>query len=182
MGGYGIMKNQNNMKDLQTGDIILFRTKLQLFNPISWITPFIRFFTKCEYNHAGVILRVGDKLYLIEATEKGVVREDAIQRITSPRNTAIALIPNYSHNKDIIREKLIYLHEAGKHYDFISLFFYQLVKQKTGVWIGRKNDKASERFYCSELAAYVHSKVFPKWWEIAPVDLFNSKDFNHIEL
>jgi len=39
-----------------------------------------------------------------------------------------------------------------KPYDYIGLLD-QLIYQTTGKWVGRKNKKASKRFYCSEFAS-----------------------------
>ena len=44
------------MENLKTGDIIAFRTKFNLFKPLTYLSAAIRFFAKVKHNHIGVLI------------------------------------------------------------------------------------------------------------------------------
>lgn len=58
-----------------------------------------------------------------------------------------------------------------KHkYDFLSLFVWQPIYLATGWYLGYRNHKASQRFYCFEYLAYCMG--IENWYKITP------KEFN----
>ncbi len=155
--------NGKKVKDIKNGYIGLVRRKLT-FNPLSWVSSSVRWWTDLWFNHAILFIREGSELYVIEAVEKGFIRchwdvwskkYDYIMEVKKPSN-----IPTDFDKR--VQEI------EGNPYDFFSLILihppYQFLR-KIGLeqkWIGRKRRKASKFVYCSEAILKIYNR--PEWW------------------
>ena len=144
-----------------------------------FIPKAIRYFTKCEYNHVGIIHMYQGELYVFEAVSKGFIPTSTLEDwklekevkgekwcIISPniRVTAIEKIKKSNRIKEL----------TGKKYEFVSLLFYQLIYQISKKWIGSKNNN---RVICSEAVAYVYKECFEDWYKTDPQDIYDSPSF-----
>ena len=163
--------------DIKEGDIILVHTKK------GFIPKGIRYFTKCHYNHSAIVVRAFRTLCVLESVGRGFMITKTLEEYieeTPEKREILALRaiekldkPNfYNRIKDIL----------GHPYDFKSLLYSQLIQQLTKryIWKGARNVKASKRVYCSEACAYVYPEIFPNWWAVAPVDIYNEKRFKEV--
>jgi hypothetical protein len=161
---------------LQTGDIVYFRTRARLLNPLTWIAPPIRFFAKIKYNHVGVIVENWDVPFVNEAVEKGVISINSLDRIKGKVMIKRPLF-EIDERKFAVKANSM-LGKTG--YDFSALLIHQLIFQTTGIWMGRKGNKAAKRMYCYEYVAWCYNKLFPEWWKISPINMINHKDFETV--
>ncbi len=165
--------------NIQEGDIILVHTKK------GFLAKGIRFFTKCHYNHAAIVIEAMDELCVLESIGRGLMitktldaylLETPKEREISVRRPVNQVVPDkfgiYSRLRDII----------GHPYDYKSLLYSQLIQQLTKKyrWKGERDIKASKRIYCSEACAYAYPKIFPNWWAISPADIFRSKKLKEV--
>ena len=166
-----------NIKQIKSGDILLVSSK-------GLIPKIIQKVQKCKYNHAGLLLTINKKVYVIEATEKGIV---------------LTLLSHYTDNSDkyellVLKPKVIpinsiidiALSRLGTPYEFSNLVVHQLAKYIFGKWIGRKKKEASDKFICGEFVAWcwwkaTNTSLFYNWYKIAPVDIYKSDKFTHHE-
>ena len=67
-------------------------------------------------------------------------------------------------------------------YDLKSLFITQPIYQLTGKWVGRPEEKADTKMYCSEYVSWVFS--LEEWWKNSPQKVYEimniSEDFLRI--
>lgn len=158
---------------LQTGDIVLFRTPFKWYNPISYLGAAIRFFTKYPYNHVGVVVSNWGKLFINEAIEKGVISIPVENRFKG-EDVLILRDPIGIDEEVFARRANSFLGNTG--YDFTSLLMFQLIFQVTKTWIGRTQEKAKKRMYCSEYVAYLYG--INNWWRVSPDRINNGGTFN----
>lgn len=165
---------KHNKLDIQEGDIILVHSKK------GFIPKAIRYFTKCHYNHAALVVEgLGGKLYVLEAVENGFILTKSLDKYIAetPRVREILVKRPYYQTFDKVREFYNRIDQIiGNKYDFKSLLFSQLIWQVTNKkkWKGKKDIKAAKRIYCSEACAFAYPSLFPSWWNIAPSDLYES--------
>lgn len=166
-----------NLSELKTGDIILFHTLVKWYSPMSWLSGLIRFFTKCRYNHVGVVVLNWGVPFLNEAIETGVLPIPVKDRISGKEIRIIRAFAQIEERPLAIKanDKL-----GRTGYDFSGLLWFQLIYQLTGRWTGHTGDHADKRMYCGEYAAWLFPAIFPRWWQTAPSDIHNSKDFHTI--
>ncbi len=164
---------------LQTGDIVCFKRKFKIWNPMSWLSLIIRIITRVEYNHVGTVGKLYRKFMLFEALGPGVVINKAIRRIEDTKYTdKYRVLRRKSHvnNVQLVEEAL----ELCGHtkYDIIGLI-YQLILNLTGIWVGPNRMRAKRRMYCYELVYYLHRDVeaFKFWNKLKPKELFKSEEF-----
>lgn len=163
--------------ELKTGDIILVSSH-------SWLAKQIQKFQKNKWNHAGVIIEIWGEIYVCESDKRGICLTTLTDYLNSDKELLICR-PTYKYDSKKLTE--IMPKECGHtRYDYASLVFFQLIKQLTGKWIGKRGDKAENAYYCSEWAAYVHNQVYPtiftNWYEIAPKDIFENPMFTHFKI
>ena len=163
-----------NLKDFKTGDIILFHTQVKWYSPISWLSWQIRFFTKCRYNHVGVVISNWHQPFLNEAIETGVISIPIKDRLSGCDIRVIRYV-NPIAEIDFAIKANDKLGHTG--YDFSGLLFYQLIYQLTGHWLGHTGKAAEGRMYCGEYCAYLYPTIFEYWWKTAPSDIHNSREF-----
>lgn len=165
------------LNDFKTGDIILFHTPIKWYNPLTWVTPIIRFLTKNYYNHVGVVVSNWEVPFINEAIETGVITIPLKDRLNGKD------IKVLRHESGLIKsEKEFAVKANGKlghtGYDFSGLLFYQLIFQLTGCWLGHTGKHAEDRMYCGEYVAWNYEHIFEKYWLTAPSDIDNSREFS----
>jgi hypothetical protein len=163
----------DNLKEIKTGDILLVSSQ-------SWLARQIKLFQQCEWNHAGVMWWAYDKLFVIEADKYGICCTPFEDYYKSNKKLMILQPYKYIDGSKIGEMMLPYIGHTP--YNFTNLLFSQPIKLITGIWLGKKGDKAAHRMVCSEWCAYIYNRYFGKgmfdeWWKIAPKDLFYSEIF-----
>lgn len=160
---------------IQPGYILLYRSN-------RFISKAIRYFLKCPYHHVGLVIEVYDELFVAESKRQGL----SINRLNdSIKGSKIMVLkPKFDYNPVEIGKFVVPL--LGKHrYDIMSLYIFQLIYILTGKWLGKKDEHASKRLYCSEFVAYVfHSlyNIFHDWFKTHPKMIYQSPDFDHFIL
>jgi len=170
---------KHEIHDIQEGDIILVHSKK------GFIPKAIRYFTKCHYNHAAMVIKAMGELAVIEAVENGFIITQSLDQYvkeTPEKREILVKRPIMQHFSSIQSAYFNIFNIIGNKYDFKSLLFSQLIWQitKEKKWKGKKDIKAAKRIYCSEACAFAYKDLFPEWWTVAPVDLFKSKKLKSI--
>mgnify|MGYP005841109325 CR=1 FL=1 len=160
---------------IKDGDILLCSNN-------TFISKAIRFFQKNKYSHAGLFIYINDRLFVAEATKRGITLTNYYEYLNK-KNNNIKIIKykdidklNYELYFDLIMNNL------SKPYDYISLLFYEPIRFIFKKWIGKKN-KGDEKFMCGEFVAYIYYKLFnlfDNWYEIAPVDIEKNDNFQDV--
>lgn len=149
---------------IKTGDIFIEKGT----SPLAWA---IQLFAG-EGSHAGVFHFIGDRLFVTESNAKGVHPILASERLWNK---------NYTILQDQIERpnQINRLYDSwGKGYDYWSLLLRQPIHiLSDGKWLQNPQNR-SDRFYCSELIAWI--KQMPEWWAMTPNKLFLHNDFNCI--
>ena len=170
------------MLKIETGDLLIVENT-------GWISKIISFVTKSRHTHAGVFCYLWGELYVIEAEMHGIqITKWSDSKYASGKHKEKGLILMKYKGEITYTEKEIasfMLPMCGtRPYDYKGLID-QLVYQISGKWIGRKKEKATKRFYCSEFASYVHNHFLgniKNWWEISPAQLFDVPNYEKIKL
>lgn len=168
-----------NIRTLQIGGIVAFKTKAIWYNPLTWLGPIIRKIAKIEYNHVGIICKINGELFLAEAINKGFMPTNLEEKLKTDKHIKdwCVLRPVYEFDKFKLNKECISL--LGNKYDYKGLLWNQLILNLFGIWIGRKNNQ-QDKLYCYEAVFYLHRQVFPKWWMMRPEKLFNNKNFEKL--
>ena len=160
---------------IKPGYILLYQSEKLL-------SRIIRFFQKCPYYHAGIVVELWGEFFVAESNSHGLT----VNRLEDSIKNCKILILKPKFEYDYIQINKFVIPILGKHkYDMMSLLFYQLIYLITGKWIGRKDEHASKRLYCSEFVAYVfHSlyDVFQEWYMTNPRMIFENPNFDHFDL
>jgi len=146
---------QDYRKDFKDGDILMFKGK-GLF---SWM---IRWKTKSEYSHAGIVAWWNDRLMVLEAVGKGVVARPISYSLKHYHGSF-----DYYKLKDETgitdakrSEMLIFAQEQiGKEYDgkaVVMFFFKLLFKSKLNP---NDHPNLTAKFFCSHYVAAIYNKV-----------------------
>lgn len=163
-------------KNFKTGDIIAFKTKGFWYNPLTWISWFIRKIAKIEYNHVGVVVKIHNVLFIYEAVDKGFLPKKLSDKLKEKRIKDYIILRTEFIPKDFSKKATKLL---GTSYDFKGLLWNQLILNITGEWIGRKTNQ-QDKLYCYEAVFYLYKEIFPEWWKEHPKNLFKNKNFNII--
>lgn len=159
-------------KTFKEGDVILTKIPFVWNKPIRYVSWAIRVVLNSWFNHIAIYTYYRGEPCIIEATSGGV-------RMISLDNFIKDFKIEVRRNQDLkhgCTKKLVkYIGSTG--YDYSSLVIYQLIYQITGKWLGRKGVKASNKFYCSELYAYMCD--YNDWWKTTPKDI-GEKDYKLI--
>jgi len=177
------------MKDvINTGDILLSESKgiiakaIHQFQRIGNPQGF-------KYNHAMIAWRCYGKLFVVEATEKGIVLTDFNKHYIENEKikSIIRLSPIFEVNGEEMG-KFMLPFIGHTNYDFWNLLVAQSVRILTfnKVWIGEKRQNP-HKFICGEWCYYVYQKMFPscfkeKSQKIAPIDLYKNSLFSHLKI
>jgi hypothetical protein len=160
---------------IKPGYILLYRSEKLL-------SKLIRFFQKCPYHHAGVVIELWGELFVAESNSHGLTVNRLADSIKV--STILILRPKFEFDSIAINKFVVPI--LGKHkYDMMSLIVYQLIYLLTRKWFGRKDVHASKRLYCSEFVAYVFFSlhgIFPDWYKTNPRMIFDNSNFDHFDL
>jgi len=166
---------QVDLTFIQPGNILLYRSEKLL-------SKLIRFFQKCPYHHAGIVVELWGELFVAESNSHGLT----VNKLEDSIKGSQILILQPQFEIDYIQINKFVIPILGKHkYDIMSLLVFQLYYTLTGVWLGKHDEHASKRLYCSEFVAYVYHRlydVFHEWWKTNPRMIFENSSFNHFEL
>ena len=171
----------SKLKDLKTGDIILFTGK------DFWFSKLIRWYTGTPWTHVGVVLRdptyIDPKLtglYLWESgLESFVDSENGIRKLGIQISDLKKALEDPSHGKAVYRklnseihnldDKLKIIHEGvhNKPYDTSLLDFLQTsldieFTQPYGnnlLHLYQRNYRKTDTFYCSAFLAYLFTEL-----------------------
>jgi hypothetical protein len=158
------------MKEIRAGDVMLIGTAK------GFVPKAIRYFTKCKYNHAGIVVDYLGDLYMLEAQERGF----------HPSNRLDNWLTEKKKNKDnvlFIRPKRIFFLKdvyvnlskmVGANYEFTNLVFFQLIKAMTGIYFGSRDSKT---VICSEAVAYAYPELFEEPFSTTPEEIYENPEF-----
>ena len=145
---------------LQHGDVLHCTSK-------SWLARTIQKMTKSHINHTSLMLEIDGAMYVIDAQKNGVNLKTLENWLENFKYTYVLhrkRKPTTQWNKGI---SIRALSKVGvTPYDFASLLIWQPIYILTGKWKGRTEDRADDRFYCSEYVAWVLG--LENWWECSP--------------
>ena len=164
---------------LQTGDIISTYTPFEWKRPVTYMAPFIRFFTGYKYTHSAIAVEVWGNMFICEAFTSGIIIKP-LEEFPDKMQVTV------SRSKKEIDKRGLSLKALSKvsrtKYDILDVFVFQIIYQITGKWYGKKKArKAAKKFYCSEFVAWVYDKEFPNWYMTSPEDIHkNTQDFDHV--
>ena len=170
------------IEQVQTGDILLYKSK-------GFLPRAIRWFTRTDVNHVSIAIEMWGEMFVFESIGKGFVPQRIEDSIRGKDITVMK--PTFNINS---RELSIFtVSMAGHHrYDFASLLFFQPIYTITkrlfgkGWWIGKKDEKAIKRLYCSEAIAYIHNyfytSVMTNWWKYYPGMFLKERKFKFYKL
>lgn len=167
----------------RTGDIVNQHT---FWKPtlIQTAQVIIRHLTDSYYDHTGIILVENGVTYVVEAQfDSGIVKVKFEDWINDTGKVVCVYRKKSSINISII-SSVIKAYIGKKRYDYVALFqqaWYQIrrrLKQNVDYKGYTKNGKATDRFYCSEFAAYCHD--LDGWWKFVPGDFENDENFEEI--
>jgi len=161
---------------MRTGDILNVHNPFVWYNPIRWVGWGIQKVTRSFYNHTAIVLLIWGSVYVAEAKAKGITitpfgqwKQDKVFEVKRP-------------SFDIDEKKIavrIMSKQGFTGYDFGTLFFYQLIFQVTGHWLGTSNkEKAQKRLVCSEYIAWIYD--LPEFWKATPKSISESNNFTTI--
>ncbi len=109
-------KYQKLRSQIKHGDIILFRGTKALARLIQWCD-------KSYYNHVGIVIKVYDSLYIVDANGNGVQIDRLSKRISSYNGGDFSIVqPNADANlRDIYLSKLLKRsNDTLIRYDFLN--------------------------------------------------------------
>lgn len=164
------------------GDIGLVKSKGFLPTSIRW---FMNIYKKIKglpkstetYNHVFTVIDVNGMLYVVEALSSGVNIRPFTGTYSLKANVKYKTpIKPYSAEEktkiSVLASNMVF---KPHRYDFVSLLIWQPLFVLTGKWYGSKNNKATGRFYCSELAAtlsnLVRANTFKDAYTVNPADI-----------
>jgi hypothetical protein len=164
---------KNTIVDIRSGDIILFRNEFVWSRPITWLCAAIRFFTRVQYNHAGVVVSSWGVLMLNEAFGRGIITRQLDRCLQRKKTRILVLKPIKEVNESLFCRRANTA--LGNSYDRSSLLLHQFLLRTIGVWIGRTGEKAAKAMVCSEYVAWCYK--LPDWWLYSAKELLNNQNF-----
>ena len=164
------------VRNLQTGDIVLERVKFHPDTLPGWLPPITRFVTSCYYNHAWIpvknkIHNCGSKGVEVHSLDWGIGKEVCVLR------------PIHRLSQE---ERARYIEYAdsivGYKYDYFNTLFCQLIRYITfkKIWLGKKGKSAEKVLNCSEHATTPIHHVrgwFPNKYEVSPEDVYHTPGY-----
>lgn len=128
----------------------------------------IRFVTGSEVNHTAVVDASSGRLCISESQKRGVSKILTYDEWAKKYKYRY-IIHRPKEWTDEHEARLKETQQSGS-YDYPSLLLFQPILQLTGVWLGRRNERARNRLYCSEKAGYVAGLA--KSWKLSPDDVY----------
>lgn len=156
---------------LQAGDVILFRNNFVWHEPMTWLSALVRLFTRCQFNHCALIVTNWNVPFISEAVNRGIITRPAEKHLVRSKTRIMVLRPRdpFTPGTRELQDFIIRANSVvGSKYDFVSLFWFQLIYRITGKWYGPTNDPTGKRMVCSEFVAWAYK--LDKWW------LYSSKE------
>lgn len=148
---------------MKTGDQLLVHNPFDWKRPLTYLSWKIRKVCGVFFNHACIILKIGNKFYVVEATFPRVKITEYEEWMRKYKRI-IKLDPIESKfSEEELQLRII--SQIGKRYDWWSLLVI-LKYLATGKWRGHRGEKAAKRLYCFELVAHVHN--LPEFWKVIP--------------
>lgn len=167
------MEYKGKQLDLQSGDVILYRTGFVWTHPITYLSAAIRFFTGVEYNHAAVVVSSWGVPMINEAIGKGIIQRPLAEHLERHKSKIFVLRPTAP-----LEESAFCIHAnsaLGRSYDTTALVFHHLWYRLTKRWTGSTREKAEKKMVCSEYVAWCHR--LENWWLYSSAELLVSKGF-----
>ena len=162
-----------DIKDIKAGDVMLIGSNEGL------VPKVIRYFTKCKYNHAGIVVEYLGDLYMLEAQERGFHPSDRLDNWMKTKkergDSVLFLRPNRIFFLKDVYANLSKMVGAG--YEFANLVFFQFIKAIFGVYFGTKDSK---RVICSEAVAYAYPELFEEPFSTTPEEIFDNPEFYEV--
>lgn len=170
--------------ELKIGDKVFVDTFFDFKNPISWLAYCIRKIAKIPFNHLRVVAEKDGKIGFIQAVEEGVVFNELYYH---PKKERVMVMRNGEPiNEEKYNRELISI--ENKKYDFVNLFWTQLIHNLFSIWIGAKNEEqAKNRFICYEIGFLVDRLEIKKefgieWYKLKPLQYYESQFMDLIYL
>ena len=183
------IKKVLDLTKLQVGDIILVHTPFNLWQPLTWLSWLIRFFTKDYYNHAAIVGYSNSPIVIpinpfypsmytdVQSVESGVISDPLSTQISGCDIKIRRYDKLMSPTNDQLNQLVTRINSfRGIPYDIPGCLIFQLIKQLgndvfpgSDIWLEQHQKDGAKRFYCSELVACCLK--LPNWWELSPADL-----------
>jgi len=169
------------MKILTTKQIIEYKPQLKSGDVLHCtsngvIGKIIQKFTKSKRSHTALVIEVWDELFICDSQIDGTnLRpfEEWVKKYNYTYSISRPLaFPDYYRERAMSKI-------GHTPYDLKSLFITQPIYQLTGKWVGRPEERADTKMYCSEYVSWVFK--LKEWWKNSPQRVFdimsNSEDF-----
>jgi hypothetical protein len=183
------MKRNELLTQAKTGQVLLVASDTFLSSAIRW-------FEDCNWSHAALVVMINNEPFVVEAIKTGMACTKLSDYVANKGERLGVLKPNFVitiENEQKIIEFALPL-TGRRRYGFLNLiglqgFRYLCLKifgQETEAdWLMDKLNTGN-RLICAEACAYILNSVipglFPEWREIAPKDLYLSKNFTFEEV
>lgn len=142
---------------MQDGDILLFGGS-------SAFSRLIRWASKSDYSHAGIVAWWGERLMVLEAKGPGVVASPISDNLCHYPGNIDYFRLKPEHTLDLpARKKMLdfALLQLGKKYNFWQLvpFFFKLVFKKLHKHRGWEDHDIASAYFCSEYVSAIYTKA-----------------------
>lgn len=143
---------QQHRHDMQDGDVLIFKGQ-------SWLSKIIKWRTRSDYSHAGVVVWWNDRLMVLEAIGQGVLARPISYNLDHYRGDIEYFRPSQEIATET-RTRMAQFAQAqlGKKYASRRLlsFFFKLLLNRPLL----SQDKAAApcRYFCSEYVADIYAK------------------------
>jgi hypothetical protein len=183
------MKRTELLTQARTGQVLLVASNTFLSNAIRW-------FEGSDWSHAALIVIINNEPFVVEAIKTGMACTKLSDYIADKGERLGILHPNFVitiEDEQKIIEFALPL-TGRKRYGFLNLIGLQGLRYLCLKLFGRETEadwlmdklNTSNRLICAEACAYILNTVipgmFPEWREIAPKDLYLSKNFKFEEV
>lgn len=146
--------------NLMTGDILSCTSNGILGKTIKKLT-------KSKYNHTAIVIVISGETFIVEAQANGInikTYDNWINKYNYQYVTHRYINHNEQYGSFIRKRVISKIGITG--YDVASLAIFQPIYLLTNKWIGRTKESAENKFYCSELAAWVIG--IEEFWKYNP--------------
>ncbi len=139
----------------------------------TWLSKQIRRFTRSKFSHVAILLKYDKGTFIVDSQRNGTNIKEFSVWMREYKYDITVVRPDYTLLDYSPHDTLKRIHEVMgvTGYDFRSLLITQPLYLLTGQWLGRKNERALKRMYCSEFVAYCHFR--PKFWKYSPGKLYD---------
>lgn len=151
-------------KYLKAGDILSCTSN-------KLVATLIRMATRSRINHSAYVFEIWGELYVIDAQKDGVNPRKLEDWIKKFNYDIIVHRRLYISKEELELQNKRAMSKSGiTSYDFKSLFIYQPWYLLTGKWIGKTEENACSRMYCSEFIGWLAEMV--KYWLLSPYAVY----------